>query len=157
IVGMFEWDWEAGEAHFRRALYLNPGYATTHHWFSCDFLPVVGRLDEAIREVDIALALDPLSPIIAESKAFLFMIRREYAEAEAQLFGVRANDPTFYKAHSGLGRVYIQMGRYAEALEQLERARALVGDLPALLGAMAQAHGLSGQTDTAREILGKLQ
>ena len=157
IAGTHEWNWEAAEAHFRQALYLNPGYATTHHWFACDFLAVFGRFEEALKELDIALALDPMSLIIAEGKSFLFLLQRDYAEAETQLRAILESNPAFYKAYTSLGRVYIQMGRYHDAIEMLERGRSLAGDLPTILGAMGQAYGRSGQVEKGREILALLE
>ena len=157
LVGLYEWNWTAAEAHFRRALDLNPGYATAHHWLACDFLPIFGRFEESLREIEIALALDPLSLIIAEGKAFLCLLQRRYAEAEEQLRALLKSNPTFYKASTSLGRVYIQMGRYSDAIKMLERGRSLEGDLPTILGALGQAYGLSGQVNRAREILAQLE
>jgi serine/threonine-protein kinase len=157
VLAMNDWDWSAAETHFRRALELNPGYATTHHWFACDFLPIFGRLEEAWREVEIAVALDPLSGIIAEGKSFLYVLERRYEEAETQLRSIIASDPGFFKAYTSLGRVYIQMGRYADALAMLEKGRQMAGDLPTILGATGQAYGLDGQVDRASEILAQLE
>ena len=103
LTALWEWNWTAGEAHYRRALDLNPGYATAHHWFACDFLAVHGRFDEALTEIGIALALDPLSAIIAEGKAFLYMVQRQYEEAEALLKAVPDPNGTFYKPRSRSG------------------------------------------------------
>jgi TolB-like protein/Flp pilus assembly protein TadD len=157
LAGLYEWKWREAESHLRRALDLNPGYATAHHWIAVNFLPVVGRLEEAAREIDIALALDPLSPIIAEGKAFLHLCARDYGQAEAELQHIIDANPGFYRAWTSLGRLYIQMGFYEKALEALERGRQQVGDLPTILGAMGQAYGLIGDTGKAREVVSSLE
>jgi TolB-like protein/Tfp pilus assembly protein PilF len=87
LLTLHEWKWTEAEAHFRRALDLNPGYATAHHWLACDFLPIFGRFEEAMREIKIAVALDPLSPIISEGQAFLLILQRRYEEAEVLVRG----------------------------------------------------------------------
>jgi eukaryotic-like serine/threonine-protein kinase len=68
------WDWSGAQREFRRAIQLNPNYATAHQWYS-DLLAKTGRLEEAVVEAKRAVALDPLSlPInrdLAVAYAFL--------------------------------------------------------------------------------------
>jgi TolB-like protein/Flp pilus assembly protein TadD len=157
LIALYEWKWDEAEAHFRQALDLNPGYATTHHWLACDFLPIFGRLDEAMREIEIAIALDPLSPIIAEGKAFLSILQRQYEQAESQLRLIIDAHPSFFRAYATLGRTLIQLKRYEEAIRMLECAKALGGDLATILAAMGQAYGLSGHETITRGILSELE
>jgi serine/threonine protein kinase/TolB-like protein/Tfp pilus assembly protein PilF len=81
---LFYWelDWHGAEAEFKRAIELNPGYATAHFWYS-ELLSAWGRHDEAIRQVEIALELDPLSPVpnLAMGKTLAAAGRLEKAEA----------------------------------------------------------------------------
>src|SRR5947207_2917808 len=56
----YDWDWEAAERSYRRALELNPAYATGHHWYSFVLL-VTGQADQALVEAHTALELDPSS------------------------------------------------------------------------------------------------
>ena len=156
ITGFCEWNWAGSEVHYLRALDLNPGYATAHHWFAVDYLAYVGRLDEALEELEIARQLDPLSSIINEGRGMLLMYQRNYREAAAHYRSLAQTDPQFYKAYGGLGRTLLQMGSYKEAIEQFEMARKLVGDVPSLLGAMGQAYARDGQTEKARGLLALL-
>jgi serine/threonine-protein kinase len=66
-------------------------------------------------------------------------------------------DPHFYKAYAAIGRVYIQQGRFDEAIGILEQAHSLAGDLPIVLGALAQAHALAGRPAEARARLDQLR
>jgi serine/threonine-protein kinase len=157
LIALYEWKWDEAEAHFRQALDLNPGYATTHHWLACDFLPIFGRLEEAMREIEIAIALDPLSPTIAEGKAFIWILQKEYEQAESQLRRVIDAHPSFFRAYATLGRTLIQLKRYEEAIQMLERAKALGGDLATILAAIGQAYGFSGHETIARGILTELE
>ncbi len=156
LLGVYEWNWGVAETHYRRALELNPGYATAHHFLADDCLAVVGRLEEALEEIDIARQLDPLSSIISEGRGFVLMLQRRYDEAERHYRALSQADPGFFKAHTSLGRTLLQMGRYPEAIECLNRGRALSGDVPSILGAIGQAYGLSGRADEARQHLGEL-
>jgi TolB-like protein/DNA-binding winged helix-turn-helix (wHTH) protein len=62
-LDVFDWDWESAEREFRRAIELNPGYATAHHWYAWH-LSEMGRNSEAVAEMRKAENLDPLSLII---------------------------------------------------------------------------------------------
>ena len=152
------WDreWQDAEDLYRKAIGLNPGCATAHHWLATDFLAVVGRLDEGELELEIALQLDPLSSIIHEGRASFSIWRRQYDEAVRRYCEIREFDPTFYKAYTGLGRVYALQGKYTDALAMLEKGRALAGDVPNILGAMGEIFALSGDTASARGILAEL-
>src|SRR5260221_1848282 len=55
-----DWDWAASEAGFRRAIALDPGYATGHQWYA-EYLTAMGRFDEALLEAHAAEDLDALS------------------------------------------------------------------------------------------------
>jgi TolB-like protein/Tfp pilus assembly protein PilF len=157
LIALHEWKWREAEAHFRRALDLNPGYATAHHWLACDFLPIFGRFEEAMREIEIAVALDPLSSIISEGRAFLLILQRRYEEAEAMVRATIDANPSFFRAYATLGRVLMQMRRNEEAIEMLERAITRTGALPTLLGALGQAYGRNGKFDDAHRMLTRLE
>ena len=60
-----QWSWHEAELEFQRAIRLDPGYATSHHWYARCCLVPMGRLDEAREAVLLAQSLDPVSSIIA--------------------------------------------------------------------------------------------
>jgi serine/threonine-protein kinase len=157
IATMLEWKWAEAEAYYRRALQLNPGYATSHHWLGCDLLALLGRLDEAMDEVEIAVELDPLSLIILEGRAYIRLLKRQFEGAADQCHAIIKTDPSFYKGHASLGRALIQLGRYDEALAHLGIARRQAGDVPSILGATGQALALRGRRDEARRVLTDLE
>ena len=150
ISSTFEWDWGKSDALYRRAIALNPGYSRAHHWYSTDYLAIVGKLDDAVREGEIARDLDPLSPIILEGWGYVHMMRRDYATAFEIYQQLSELDPVFWKAHGALGRVLSLMGRFDEALGCWERARALAGDVPSILAATGQTLGAAGFVWEAR-------
>ncbi len=57
----YDWNWSGAEQEFRRAIELNPSYATAHHWYAEDLLIRIGRQQEALAEIERARQLDPLS------------------------------------------------------------------------------------------------
>ncbi len=68
--GTFYWNWDAAEAEreFRAAIKLDPNYVTAHHWYAT-FLMVLGRLPEALEQINLAQQLDPASTAVLADKA----------------------------------------------------------------------------------------
>jgi len=152
------WDreWEDAEHLYRKAIALNPGYATAHHWLATDYLAAVGRIEEAHEEIEIALQLDPLSSIIHEGRGSFFTFQRRYEEALRHFREILEFDPSFYKAYTSMGRAYAQLGNYSEARTMLEKGRELAGDVPNILAALGQVLALSGDVRGARDLLAQL-
>jgi tetratricopeptide (TPR) repeat protein len=157
IRGLHEWHWPEAERYYQRSIELNPNYPTAHHWYACDYLILLRRLEEAMAEMEIALRLDPLAIAINESIAHVLMVSRRYEEAAAKQREIQELDPFYYKGYAGMGRISIQQGRYGRAVELLSKARELAGDVPIVLGALGQAYGLDGRQSEARQVLARLE
>jgi Tfp pilus assembly protein PilF len=121
IVQNHDWDWETAEREFRRAIELNPNYATAHHWYA-EHLMWRGRFDEATSESERARQLDPLSLIIAADNAAILYFSRQNDRAIEKWRSVMAMDPDFLRAHLIVG-AYVEQGKFAEALADNERLR----------------------------------
>ena len=151
-----ERDAEGAEREFRRAVELNPSYATAHHWYS-DFLAATGRADEALVEAERAATLDPLSPIISTTVGERLYFARDYERAAERLRRTLELDPDFIPARFILGLVYVRQGRRAEAVAVLKRARELAGGGDArVAAALGQAYALTGRRSEARRLLDEL-
>src|SRR6266566_4986198 len=121
---------------FRRAIELNPNYATAHQWYGETGLVPLGQFEEAIAEVKRALELDPLSLVINADVGNVLTSARRYDEAIEQLRKTVEMDPGFYYAHWTLGDALELKGLNEEAIAEYKEAIALNDDpLPrALLG-----------------------
>lgn len=117
VKALYEWDWSAAEQEFRRAIDLNPGYATAHHWYGVH-LAAMGRFEESSRELQKALELDPLSLIISVNTAYPYHYMHQYARAMEIYQKVIDMDPSFPVAHEDLGAAYEQQGRHEEGLQE---------------------------------------
>jgi len=113
----YDWDWAGAENEFKLALQLNPKYATAYHRYSL-FLPILGRMDEAIAAAKKAQELDPLSLIINENVGDMLLLARRYDEAERQLLKTVELDPNFQVAHHTLAQVYLAKGMYEKAIDE---------------------------------------
>ncbi len=152
---LYDWDWAAGDKGFRRAIELNPNYATAHHWYGMN-LSGQARFDEAIAEMKRALALDPLALIINSDLGNVYWEARYYDLAIQQLQKTIEMDQNFYVAHYVLGVVYIFKGEIPKGIDQLRQA-ARLNDDPRMLAAMGYAYGLSGDRDQAEKTLVQLE
>ena len=157
ITALYEWKWSEAEAHFRTALDLNPSYATAHFWLATDLLTRVGRLPEAVAEIEIARRLDPLSDAMRDGEAFIAMLERRYTDAERMYRTHLESSPDFARLYSSLGRLYSLMGRYEEALQLFDENRARGGTAPTLLGARGQTLAWMGREAEARQALTELK
>jgi len=126
IKERWDWDFAGAEREYKRAIELNSDYGIAHQRYSV-FLGAMGRLDEALAEVDLARQLDPLSLVIAVETARPYTISGRYDRAVEILRKVIEIDPNFMRAHHLLAVNYSGMGRYDEAIREIRKAFELVG------------------------------
>jgi serine/threonine-protein kinase len=155
IASTYEWDFPSAEKNYKRALELNPNYATAHHWYGLTYLSYVGRHDEAILETQLAAELDPLSLIINSSYGRAFFYAKQYDKAIEQFRKTVELDPSFVRAHLYLGWTYEAKGMFSEAVAEYEKARAL-DDGPVIAASLAHVFAVSGKKEEARKLLDQL-
>ena len=156
VKGSYEWDREGAERDFRRAIGLNPNYATAHHWFA-DHLVSLKRFDEGMAEIAIAQSLDPLSPSISADAGGYQFYAGNYDQAIALIEKTLEQDPGFARAYSQLGGIFEQMGKYQEAIEAFEKAKEVSGASTYSLTALTHAYALAGRRGEAERMLQELE
>jgi len=156
IVQNHDWDWETSEREYRRAIELNPNYATAHHWYA-EHLMWLGRLDEALRESHRALQLDPLSLIIATDQGAILYYSRQYDLAIQQFRSVLQKDPNFPRATGLLTLAYLEKGMFPEALAEAKIWTRIYGEGPTSWTQLTYVYGRMGKREQARRELEKLE
>jgi TolB-like protein/DNA-binding winged helix-turn-helix (wHTH) protein/Tfp pilus assembly protein PilF len=156
VLDGFDWDFESAGKEFQRAVELNPGYATAHHWYAWH-LSLLGRYDEAIAEMRKAENLDPLSLIINADLAELLVLAHSYDESIQQSRKTIEMDPDFALAHNQLAQAFLQKHMYDEAVAELKTAVQLSGGAPAFIASLARAYVASGKQSEAIQLLGDLK
>jgi TolB-like protein len=151
-----EWAWKGAETEYRKALALNPGYATAHQWYS-GFLNLTGRHEEAIREARRAAELDPLSPIISLHEGQILYFARRDEEARRTLQNTLEASPDFFLARYFLGAVYLQEHKFEESIAELQKAAILSHGDDETKATLAHAYALSGRRGDAQDILTELK
>ena len=151
----FDWDWNGAEEAYRRAIELNPNYATAHDGYAM-MLSARGRYDEAIEQMKKAADLDPLSLIIAVHAGWPHYFARNYDAATRCFRKALDLDQRFIPAYGWLGMALGQQGRYAEAIDAFSRALE-VDRIPILLTMLAHTHAIAGDRAKALFYLDALQ
>jgi TolB-like protein/Tfp pilus assembly protein PilF len=123
----YDWDFAGAEDGYRRAVELNPNYATARHWYS-RLLLQLGRFEEAVVEAKRAQELDPLSLIISTYMARVFRDARRYDEAMEQARKTIALDKNFAHAHYTLATIYEEKGMFEEAITEFQTNAVLTGE-----------------------------
>jgi TolB-like protein/DNA-binding winged helix-turn-helix (wHTH) protein/Flp pilus assembly protein TadD len=151
-LDVFDWDWVSADREFRRAIDLNPGYATAHHWYAWHLI-VRGQNDEAIAEMKKAENLDPLSLIISTDMADALLIAHHDDESMQQSRKAMDMDPNFALAHYQLGQAFVQKRMYKEAIAELQKAIELSGGNSTFASNLAYTYAVSDRKAEALRIL----
>ena len=106
-LDLYAWDWKSADVEFRRAIQLNPSYATAHQWYSWHLI-MMGRTGEALTELHKAESLDPLSLIISADIADALCVAGQDDEAVRQSMKTLELDPNFAVGHFELGQALQQ-------------------------------------------------
>lgn len=143
ITAYYDYDFATAERQFRRAIELNPNYATAHQWLA-ENLAAMKRLDESQAEIRRALELDPLSVIMNRIYGDILMDARKFDEAIQQYQRALTLDPNFPATHYFLGRAYEAKGMYAEAVEEYSKLAYAGGAPPERVQKLNEIYAKSG-------------
>jgi TolB-like protein/DNA-binding winged helix-turn-helix (wHTH) protein/Flp pilus assembly protein TadD len=152
----YDWNFDAAEKEFRRAIELNPGYAPAHHWYAWH-LALLGHNDDALAEMRKAANLDPLSLNINSDLAELLLIAHFPDESIQQSRKTIDMDPAFPAAHNQLAQGYLAKHMDAEAIAELQKAIQLSGDSPIFTANLARAYVGTNRKADAVELLNDLK
>jgi eukaryotic-like serine/threonine-protein kinase len=152
---LYDWDWQAAEAEFKRSLAPNPTYLTANHWYA-EYVMTMGRQIEAIGKMKKTQELDPLWLIINVAIGWASYMARRYDDAIEQLLRTLELDANYPVTYWILGLLYRVTGRYESAISAGEKAVNLSGGSPLMRAALAHTYGVSGRAKQARETLDDL-
>ncbi len=156
LFGDFEWNWNAAEVDYLKAIELDPNSATAHHWYALQ-LAQLGRIEEALQEITIAQRHDPLAPIIRAARAKILLVGRRFPDAAAQSRKALEIEPNFAPAYSVLAQALTFQGQYPDALEAAEKFLNLSGGGDQERLELAYAQAVAGQKVAAQKIVQEVQ
>src|SRR4051794_11377666 len=148
-------EWDAADAAFRRAIDLNPGYASAHHWFATH-LSQYGKFAEALRELDTAATLDPLSANVVGERAFVLLGARRYDEAIAAAERALQLNGRLVRPRVLIARAFALQHAFDRAFAAMDGAAAINARDDEVRVYTACLLALSGRAADARAIAGEL-
>ncbi len=151
----YDWDWAGAADGFRRAINLNPSYATAYQRYSL-YLMAMGRVPDSFMQINKARDLDPLSISINFSLGWRLYMARQYDRAIEQLRNTIEMDPSEDLPHLVLGEAYEQKGDSAEAIPELQKAVEISHNSPLMASGLAHGYAVAGNRAEAEKISSEL-
>ena len=153
---IYDWDWQAAAAEFRRAVQLDFQYATAHQWYGF-LLASQGRFEEALVEAHSAQESDPASISIRRSLGYTYFYARRFEQAKYHLSRAVAMNPDAEESYRVLGLIQTFAGDHEEAERTLCEALELRGAATYTSVTLALARARAGDTSYAEETLKLLE
>src|SRR5262245_4679592 len=150
VASGFEWRWSDAEAHFERAIELQPSLAMTYPFYAIACLLPQGKLDKARAMVDRSLALDPFNPLYLVIAAFIYACSGRYDEVHRLHNLGKDLNPTAPPTWSVEAFAKELEGRHDEAIEDY---RKFVTRRAEMMGFLGHALAITGQRGEALECL----
>jgi TolB-like protein/class 3 adenylate cyclase/Flp pilus assembly protein TadD/tRNA A-37 threonylcarbamoyl transferase component Bud32 len=146
-------DFKGAEEHYRVAIKVNPNYATAHHWYG-QYLSSRNRREEGLQQLKAAVDIDPLSPAIRSTIPEWYYLGGDCDRAVDEAEKVIKIFPDYLVVRQLLIESLAAKGAYQEALDAIDRARALLLDpLDDLLRYRAFLLARLGRENEARLLL----
>jgi len=155
VLFSYDWDWAGAEREFKKALELNQGCVTAHHWYG-HYLLAMGQTREAIHEMRMAHEREPLSAAVSTGIGWCHYIAQEYEDAIRQFRKTLELEEGFVIGHCMLGMAHTQTGDYEKAIVALDRALNLSPANPFALSALGRMYAVSGRQQKARNTIREL-
>ena len=153
VIELFDWDFAGAEREFRRALVINPGYATGLQWYA-ELLENLGRYDESLAMIRRAQEADPFSLIINAVHGQILSRSGRTNEALAQFQKTLDLERNFSLGHFLFGLALVRDGKNEEAVKELEQAVQSSPESPVYRSMLAYGYAQTGRIEDARKILG---
>jgi TolB-like protein/DNA-binding winged helix-turn-helix (wHTH) protein/Tfp pilus assembly protein PilF len=151
---LYDWNWSEAEQQYKLALELSPNYAAAHVEYG-RFLQALGRNDEAIKQMNYAVELNPMDLQVRLLVAIVTYAARQYDSAISQLNELNAYDPGL--GDFGLVWCYRDKKMYPEAIAAVQRELVHFGRDPLLVASLASVYGLAGRKREAVKLIDELK
>jgi serine/threonine-protein kinase len=154
---IYDWDWDGAAGEFRRAIELDPRYATAHQWYAF-LLASQLKFDEALLEAHTAQENDPTSVSVRRSLGYTYLYARKYTQARYHLDRAIAMNPTAEETFRIQGLILTLDKQYVAAERALREALALAPECGSYTKAtLAYSLACAGDRSYAKQIAAELE
>jgi len=151
----FDWNWEAAERNFNRAIALAPSYSCAHEDRAV-YLSFLGQRAEALAEIEKSNSIDPGPSSAMTESAAQYQMRNYEALVDASRREVAAN-PNEWTGHYNLAVGYVGTGKLLEAISEYQKAVEISDGNPDAVASLAHAYAVIGRRAQAEKILHDLE
>ena len=148
--------WAEAEQHFKKAIALNPNYATAHQWYG-SYLAALGRLDEAVIQAKTAHELEPFSLTIYSDYVRSLYYAGRLDEAKRESLKLMQMDQGYGRANYELGLILEEEGKLEEAIAEFKLALKALPDNATVLTGLGHAQAMAGKKSDAEKVINRLQ
>jgi Tfp pilus assembly protein PilF len=156
VAGIVDYEWKASEAHFRKALAVEPVPPMVRFRYAWYYLLAWGRIAEAKEQSQLGLETDPLSMFLHSTMTASMYFAKQYPEAIE--YGKRALeiDAHFYSVWFLIGLAQVSAGLAQEAISSFSSGVELAPWYPEGQWYLAAAYHLVGDCHRSVELTRKL-
>jgi TolB-like protein len=147
-----EWDWKNSEKEFRLGIELSPNYATGHHWYA-EWLLFMGKMEEAFKQISLAVELDRVSLGILKDKGIFHYYTGQFEDAVSMGKMTLELDGNFAPAYRLLSLAYQGLKIYDKAITENQRWGELTGNKIKTDVALAEIYAAAGRKKDAEKIV----
>jgi tetratricopeptide (TPR) repeat protein/TolB-like protein len=155
VYGISDWNWHAAQKEFETSIALNPSYGPAYLWYG-KHLMLLGKHEAALRNLNIAWRLDPLSRSVQLLIGQAWYAARKYDIATAHFEALQRENPSWVLALYFLGMAHLHSGRLDEAKMTLDAAVRADPQTKHSLANLAEAHWKAGEELEARDAFERL-
>ncbi len=152
---LMQWDRPGAEEAYRRAIALNPDFATARQWYA-QLLVLAGRSEEGLEQIELAMDLEPDSPVIRSTLTNMYFLSGRLDEAVAKAEASLEAQPGFWLHHADISLALSARGDHQQALEHARQGDELSDGSIRALVALGAAAGNAGDVELARQTLARL-
>ncbi len=156
VAGIYDYNWKEAERWFGQAMAHRPIPPMVRGSYGFNYLFWIGRVQEAINEIDLTLKEDPLNVLGRVTLARCFLAAGRPLDAETELRKILELDENHPAALAILSHCRASRGMHAEALALAEKAYSFIPGAPNVIGLLAGLLMLTGDTSRAEALLPKL-
>jgi TolB-like protein/Tfp pilus assembly protein PilF len=156
VLLSYDWDLGGARREFERAIELNPGYATAHHWYAHYWL-AAGQPQKALEEIGKAQLSDPQSLVINAGVGWCRYYAGQYRAAIDQYLDILKFAPDFALGHALLGMAYEQSGAYPNAEAEFKTAREQQVSPSLALAGLGRVYARAGRRADAQRVVDELE
>jgi TolB-like protein len=152
----YDWDWDGAEQAYGRVLSLNPNCSVACAGRAI-LLGGLQRYDEALRDLEQACRLDPLSLLWNTIHGWTWVLAGRPVEGSAQLHRTLSLDARFWFAHEVLALALLAQGKGEDAVASATTAVSLSGGMSFPVAVLGHVYGMVGQREPAARVLHQLE